>query len=80
MIRPERLSARTVSIQPSNRRASARYAGVRSSSDDHRDDACSKRRSGPAIRTGIGVRAPRSRAPRLCATLPTICGPLKSHS
>jgi hypothetical protein len=79
MIHPERLSARTVSNQHSNRRAPARYAGVRSNSDDHRDDACSKRQSGPAFRTGIGVLAPRSLASRLCAKLQTICRPLKAH-
>ena len=79
MIPPDHLSARTVSIQPSNRRAPARYAEVRSNSDDDRDDVCSKRRRGPAFRTGIGVRASRTLAPRLCAALQTICRPLKSH-
>jgi hypothetical protein len=80
MIPPERLSARTVSIQPSRRRAPERNAEVRSNSDDDRDDPCSKRRSGPEIRTGIGVRAPRTLPPHLCATLQTICRPFKSHT
>jgi len=68
MIPPDHLSARTVSIQPSNRRAPARYAEVRSNSDDDRDDACSKDEGGLHFALGSVSALPNPRSPTLRRT------------
>jgi len=79
MIPPERLSARPVSIQRSRRRAPARNAEVCPNSDNDRDYARPDIQNESAFSHETGVRAPRTFAPRPCATLQTICRPLKSH-
>ena len=76
---PERLSASPVSIQPSPRRARARNADVRSSSDKAPDYPRRKIQNRSTFSHETSLRAPRSFAPRHPATLQTICRALKSH-
>jgi len=79
MTPPECLNAAPTSIHPSPRRAPARNAEVRSDLDHDRDYAHPNIQNGSAFTHETEVRGSRTSAPELCATLQTICRPLKSH-
>ena len=69
MIPPDHLSARTVSIQPSNRRVPARYAEVRSNSDDGLHNAHSSLLNQPRFCSGNRTRCLRAQCALASRTL-----------
>jgi hypothetical protein len=80
MTPPERLNDRPAAIRSSRCRAPARYAEMRSNSDNDRHNACPKMQNKSAFSHAIGIRASETVAPRSCNSSQAICRLLKAHS